>query len=127
MLENKAQIALGQYLREQHKNGKMFGFYELKVAKGNTFNFKKIENNQDEGLPIVQESGLYWKFSDEDSRKKVCDCVSIPPLPAYLVIKFKGTYYFIRYEEIVKMKESGRVSISEDEAGELSTKVVSLG
>ncbi len=124
MLETKAQVFLGQYLKEKQKVGEMYGFYELKIARGNTFNFKKIEVNQNEGLPAANKSGLYWKFSDEDSRQKVCDCVSIPPLTAYLVIKFKQTYYFIWYEHITTMMGSGEKSITEEEARALAAHIV---
>ncbi len=102
----------------------MYCYYELKVAKGNTFNFKKIETNQDESLPALAKEGLVWKFSDEDSRKKPCDGGCFPPLPAYLVIKFGPKYYFIEYDTIVVLKQNGVKSITQDECEELSTRTL---
>ncbi len=122
MREAKNNTILNQYLREK----RMYCYYELKVAKGNTFNFSKIEDNQDEGLPALAKEGMVWKLSDEDSRKKPCDGFCVPPLPAYLVIKFKDTFYFIPYERIARSKAAGSKSINRDEAEALSTQVVHI-
>lgn len=105
----------------------MYCYYELKVAKGKTFTFSKIEENQDEGLPALQKEGLVWKLSDEDSRRKPCDGFCAPPLVAYLVIKFGPKFYFIQYGIIQGLKKDGQVSIDEEDAYVLSDKVVSLG
>ena len=123
MKESKSNTILNQYLREV----RFYCYYELKVAKGGTFNFAKIETNQDEGLLALAKAGLVWKFSDEDSRKKPCDGACLPPLPAFLAVKFKHVFYLIKYREIVKMKETGRKSIKEQECRELSTKIVNIG
>lgn len=109
--EAKSNTVLNAYLREKRKEG-FYCYYELKVAKGNTFNFKNIEDNQDEGLPALDKNGMVWKFSDEDSRKKPCDGASLPALPAYLILKFGQSYFFIRYALITEMKKNGRNSIS---------------
>jgi penicillin-binding protein-related factor A (putative recombinase) len=120
MKENKAQIKFNQYLREC----RLVGFFELKVAKGNTFNFKDIEEHQYEGLQSTAKNGLVWKLSDEDRRKKPCDTLSIPPLPSYLVIQFDDTFYLIRIEHIVKMIENSERSITKDEAREYADLVI---
>lgn len=117
--EAKKNTILNHYLKEKQKEG-FYCYYELKVAKGNTFNFKNIEENQDEGLPALENNGMVWKFSDEDSRKKPCDGASLPPLPSYLVIKFKKKFYFVRYCNIIDLKEAGRKSINEEECEFLS-------
>lgn len=123
MRESKNNTILNQYLREK----RMYCYYELKVAKGLYFPFSKIEDNQDEGLPALQKEGFVWKLSDEDSRKKPCDGFCTPPLPAYLVIKFKDKFYFIKYEYIAEMKAKGQKSINQEEAFALSTVVVHTG
>jgi len=123
MKEAKVNTILNQYLREV----RMYCYYELKVASGTRFNFSKIEVNQDEGLPALQKEGLVWKFSDEDSRKKPCDGGCLPPLPAYLIIKFGNILYFILYEKIVLLRQSECKSITEGEARTLSTRVVHIG
>lgn len=123
MRENKSNTVLNQYLREK----RLYCYYELKVAKGLNFYFKAIEANQDEGLPALEKEGLVWKLSDEDSRRKPCDGFCTPPLPAYLVIKFTPKYYFIKYEHIQNMMDSGEKSINQDEAAALSTHILTIG
>lgn len=122
MRENKSNTLLNQYLREK----RMWCYYELKVAKGGRFAFSKIEVNQDEGLPALQKNGLVWKLSDEDSRKKPCDGFCTPPLPAYLVVKFGDKFYFILYEKIISLRNSGAKSIDEWEASSISTQMVRI-
>jgi len=123
--EAKKNTILNQYLREARKEG-FYCYGELKIAKGNTFNLKNIEINQDEGLPALENNGLVWKFSDEDSRKKMCDFQSTPPLPAYLVIKFSKKFYFIRYNYITMIKENGGKSIDEKTAYTMADRVVHM-
>lgn len=122
MRESKSNTILNQYLRER----RMYCYYELKVAKGNTFAFSKIERSQDEGLPALDKEGMVWKFSDEDSRKKPCDGACLPPLPAYLIIKFGKVFCFIRYTEITKMRAAGEKSITSTTAAFIADKVVTL-
>jgi hypothetical protein len=104
----------------------MYCYYELKVGRSGKFYFSNIETNQDEGLPALEAEGLVWKLSDEDSRKKPCDGFCTPPLPAYLVIKFKRKYYFIEYEKITALKESGDKSIDEESCEKLCTKLLTV-
>lgn len=118
--EAKAQTLFNQYLREK----KLHGFFELKVAKGGTFNFHDIENHQYEGLQATERNGLVWKLSDDDRRKKPCDTLSIPPLPSYLVVQFATDFYLIRIEKIVEMKEAGEISITVDEADYMADMVI---
>lgn len=122
MRESSSNTALNQYLREK----KHYCYYELKVARGNTFPFSKIEDVQNESLPALEKEGMTWKFSDEDSRRKPCDGGCFPPLPAYLVIKFGSRYCFILYGNIARLIEAGRKSITETEAISLSTLIVHI-
>jgi len=118
--ESKRQITLNQYLRK----ARMYGFFELKVADGGTFNFNDMEDNQYEGLQATEREGLVWKLSDEDRRKKPCDTLCIPPLPSYLVVQFGKDLYFLRMWQIVSLRESGAVSISLEKCKEIAEKVV---
>ena len=122
------QTTFNQYLREKRKVGEMYGFYELKAVgtHQNTFLFSRIESHQYTGLQATEQEGLVWKFSDEDQRQKPCDCVCIPPLPSYLVIKFSVQYYIIRIGEIVKLRDMGSISISEFVAAKVSEKILTL-
>ncbi len=122
MRESKSNTILNQYLREK----RLYCYYELKIARGLYFYFSRIEKHQDEGLPALEKNGLVWKFSDEDSRKKPCDGGCFPPLQAFVVVMFNtsGQYYFIRHEEILKMKEAGEVCINENEAYSMASHIV---
>lgn len=120
--EAGSNTILNQYLREKKKEG-FYCYYELKIAKGNSFQFSKIEIGQSEGLPALEKEGMVWKFSDEDRRIKPCDGFSGPPLPAYLVIKFGKAFYFIRYSYIDTMQRDLKVSISLDECKKLADRV----
>jgi len=119
-VEARWQTIFNQYLKEK----KWYIFHELKQTNTESFQFAKIEKGQDEGLPALEKSGLVWKFSDEISRPKPCDGVSIPPLPTYLVIKFKQGFYCIRYEEITKLRDEGVISITREKCEELSDRII---
>lgn len=125
--EAKWQTIFNQYLREQQKKGEMYGFYELKQTAKNSLPFSKIEIHQYDGLQATEKSGLVWKFSDDDMRRKPCDCVSIPPLPSYLVIKFPDAYYVIRIRDLVMMRENGSIAITLQEAAKIAERIVVLG
>ena len=121
-VEAKSNTLLNQYLREK----RFYCYYEIKVVKGKTFNFSKIEVNQDEGLPALENNGLVWKLSDEDSRKKPCDGFCTPPLPSYLALKFDSKFYMIRYSLITSLKEAGFMSVTEEDAWIISDKVIHI-
>jgi len=118
--ESKEQVVLNQYLREK----RFYCYCELKVMKGNTFNFKDIEESQLRGLPALEKNGLVWKLSDADMRQKACDTICTPPLPTYLVIKKDKTFYFMRYMVIEAMMELGKKSITLEECKELAEKLI---
>lgn len=120
--EAKSNTTLNHYLQEK----KFYCYYELKEPRGNTFNFANIEINQDSGLPALAKNGLTIKWSDEDSRKKACDGMCTPPLPAYLVIKFGRKLYFINYTVIQNLKEDKIKSIDEKTCQYWATKVVHI-
>ncbi len=124
--EAKWQTIWNQYLREQQRHGKMYGFYELKQTSKSSLPFSVIEIHQYDGLQATERSGLVWKLSDEDRRQKPCDAISIPPLPSYLVIKFPDAYYMIRIDEIVRLREAGGISITLEQAEKVAEKVVRL-
>lgn len=120
--EAKWNTMLNQYFREK----KFYCYYELKQTTTESFRFNQIRKVQDEGLPATEENGLVWKFSDEDSRPKPIDGMSGPPLPSYLIIKFKNEFCFIRYKEIERLKYEGVISISRSKAEELSEKIIKI-
>jgi hypothetical protein len=120
--EQKWQTIWNQYIREKQ----LYGFFELKQTILDSFPFSKIETVQYDGLQATEKHGLVWKFSDEDQRPKPCDSVSIPPLPSYLVIKFRDGFYMIRFQKIVENREAGRISITRLEAEKLAEKIIKI-
>jgi len=120
--EQKWNTILNQYLREK----KFYCFYELKQTDKEIFSFSKIEKVQWDGLQATEKNGLVWKWSDEISRPKPCDGASIPPLPSYLIIKFKDEFCLIRFEKIVELRDKGIISIARSTAEELSDKIIKL-
>jgi len=120
--EAKQNTLLEQYLREK----KFYCYYELKQTVAESFAFSKIRKVQWDGLQATEKSGLVWKLSDEDSRPKPCDGVSTPPLPSYLIIKFKDKFCFVRFKKIVELRNGGYIAISRSMAEELSDKIIIL-
>lgn len=118
--EAKWNTLLNQYLREKG----FYCFYELKQTEKEIFPFSKIEKVQWEGLQSTEKSGLVWKLSDETSRPKPCDGFNIPPQPSYLIIKFIGEFCFIRFSEIVKLRDEGVISITRAKAEDISEKII---
>jgi len=120
--EQKWNTILNQYLREK----KFYCYYELKQTHTESFQFSKIRDVQWDGLQATEKEGLVWKLSDETTRPKPVDGLSAPPLPSYLIIKFKNEFCLIRFEEIVKLRDKGVISISRSKAGELAEKIIKL-
>jgi len=121
-VEAKWNTTLNQYLRET----RFYCYYELKQTNGNSLPFSAIEDVQWEGLQATEKEGLVWKLSDEDQRQKPCDGFSTNPLPSYLIIKFPDAFYFIRFRDIVMMKENGKASITLEEAKKRAEKIIRL-
>lgn len=120
--EAKWNTVLNQYFREK----KFYCFFELKQTDKESFPFSQIRKVQEEGLPALEKSGLVWKLSDEESRPKPCDGFSIPPLPSYLIIKFPDGFYFIRVEDVSRLKDEGVISISRSTAEKLAEKIIKI-
>ncbi len=126
--EAKWQTLWNQYLREKRDKGEpLYGYFELKQTMKNYFPFSKIEIHQYDGLQATEKSGLIWKFSDEDSRQKMCDCQCTPPLSSYVVIKFPDAYYMVLINDIVQMREAGHISITLEQAKTIAERIVVLG
>lgn len=125
--EAKWQTIWSKYMQEMHERGELYCYYELKQTDKNSLPFSKIEIHQYDGLQALKKKGMKWKFSDEDSRQKPCDGGNFPPLPSYIVIKFPDAYYMIRIEDIVKLREEGGISITQEQARQVSERIVELG
>jgi len=114
--EQKWNTIFNQYLRQR----KIYGFFELKQTDTDSIPFDCLEPSQARGLPACHNNGLVWKFSDQDQREKPCDCVSIPPLDAFVVIKFPDGFYVIRYFTFeLEASNNIRKSLTKERAGEI--------
>jgi hypothetical protein len=83
-----------------------------------------IEKVQWDGLQAAERTGMVWKLSDEISRPKPCDGFSLPPLPAYLIIRFEGEFCFIPFKEMVRLRDEGVIAISKVEAEKLAERII---
>lgn len=120
--EAKYNTLLNLYLREK----KLYCYYELKATNTESFQFSKIRNVQWEGLQATERNGLVWKLSDEISRPKPIDGFSAPPMPSYLIIKFKTEFCFVRFDKIVNLRNEGVISISRSKAEEISDRIIKI-
>ena len=118
--EAKHQVLLNQYLREK----RLYGYYELKQTDKDTFYFTNLEKHQYEGLQATEKEGLVWKLSDEDQRQKPCDTFCSPPLPSFVVIKFRDGFYFINIKKIVELRENNSLGITLSQAKEIAERIV---
>lgn len=122
--EAKHTVVWGNYLR----NNKSFvGIFEVKQTRGDRLYFSAFEPQQITSLVAVEENGYVHKFSDADPRLKMADISSVPPLPAYVVIKFPEAFVAIRIGDFVKfMNEAENTYITYDESVAIATKRVCL-
>lgn len=123
--ESKWQIVFNKYLRQER--GLNYGFYELKDAAGEYFNYKNFEDHQIESLTSLRWSGLVWKLSDADPRQKPCDTMCVPPLPAYVVIKYPKFFAVITVEDFVADRDARkRKSLSYQQALSIATRIIHI-
>lgn len=120
--EAKATTIWNKYCRAS----RTYGIFELKQTTTDVFYLSNFEEHQLSSLLAVEQNGLVWKLSDADMREKPADVLSIPPLLAYVVIKFKTKFCMIPARKIVLAKASGHKYITEEQAEKLSTKVINL-
>lgn len=120
--EARWNTILEQWLREK----RFYCYYELKQTATESFSFAKIRDVQWFGAIATERSGLVWKLSDEESRPKPIDGLCTPPLPSYLIIKFKDKFCLIRFSKIIALRDEGVISVSRSKAEELSDKIIIL-
>lgn len=107
------------------KQTKHHCYYEVKQTRGTSFAFSSFEPHQIQSLLALEETGVTWKFSDQDQRQKPCDGACLPPLPAYVVIRFPHVFVAIRIKKFVKyMEKTIKKSITLKEAMEISEKIL---
>lgn len=101
---------------------KIYCYFELKQTTTDSILFSSVPEHQIDSLLAQQHSGLLWKHSDSDMRTKPCDGQFTPPLPAYVVIKYKQGYHAISIDNFIFERDhSKRKSLTVERAQELST------
>jgi hypothetical protein len=141
MRESIIQTCFGKYVNE-HKEEFNNSVFELKLVKGNTLPFSKIQPHQIKALTDACGDGLFHKltdppiFSSSKNRfnvKRPFDCIFIKGVDAYLVVLFykprrKKTFILVEVKVLTDMMGSfvvnGRRSIREDELVLISNRTI---
>lgn len=114
--EKKWQVILNQYLRQK----RLYCNFELKKTDTDSLPFKAIALHQIESLLAGQITGLLWKYSDQDQRKKPFDGSCNPPLPSYVIIKYPSCFVFISISKFIYQRDFGMTkSLTIDKAKEI--------
>lgn len=103
------------------------GVYELKLCKGPSLAFDRVEPHQERALMRACGEGLYHKISDYSPGEKPFDCFFLSGIPAYVVVVFfvprkRKMAYCIAIGEWMALKEKllnqekPRKSITEEHA-----------
>lgn len=74
---------------------RIYGFFEVKQTRTNTFNLSNFEPQQLDSLSSAEMTGLVHKISDQDQRIKPFDIISAPPMKSFIVIKYPHYICFI--------------------------------
>lgn len=121
--EARFQVVFTNYLKEMNKK-KFYGSFELKRTITDSISFKALKPHQESGLSVIGKQGLVWKLSDADPREKPCDCISTPPLPPYVVIKFKKLATIISLGDLLKEEETGAKTLTLQRAKDIAKYII---
>lgn len=126
MRESKHQIEWNKYLRTMRQNNTpLYGVFELKQTSTDRISFNCLEEGQRAGLPAIKKRGFVWKISDADPRLKPCDSISLPPMDAYIVIRYPKCFCVIDIETFLELeKESGAKTLHLDHAKRIAYKII---
>lgn len=124
--EKSHQEQWGKYIKACRDQGMpLYGAFELKKTDTKSISFDCLEDGQRRGLPAIRNHGEFIKKSDADPREKSCDCVSIPPIPAYIVIKYPEAFVMILIEDFFFEEDnSERKSLTFQRAKEIAVRVI---
>lgn len=115
--EAKFQTTLNHYVRYRE----IHGAFELKQTTTDSIPFDDVKEHQLRGLRAFRKAGLVWKLSDQDQRQKPFDSLHVPPMEAYVVIKFPSICVFIPIMIFLwEKKKSKRKSLTVEKAMELA-------
>ena len=136
MRESNFQTIFSKFTRENPPHGS--AVYELKLEKGTSIPFNKVQEHQIDALMKAKEFGFYHKISDVPfghsegfrfHRPRPLDCLFIAQPEAYIVILFykprkKKEVIFIDIEAWMRERDcSERKSLTESRARAISSKI----
>lgn len=93
MTERDLYGPFGQYIAKHWEGGS--AAFELKLVKGNSFPFSKLEPHQERALRMATGNGVYHKISDQSLGSKPFDSFIVKNAEAYVVLCFGKSAYFI--------------------------------
>jgi hypothetical protein len=114
------------------KNNKIYGIFELKLARGNVLPFDSVKQHQIEGLiNVASNNGLYHKISDSPwtqrfTKKKPFDCFNLRNQDSYVVIcwyqpRQKKAFHYIRIQDYIReIQISDRKSLTKSRSSIIS-------
>lgn len=106
LLEKDLYGKFGKIIRDKWKYGS--SAFELKLVRGNTFNFNLLEDHQERALRMTSSpSGIYYKIADVGMGAKPFDCFFMNKTGAYVVLVFvndPNVFYFIDIHDYVSFK-----------------------
>lgn len=107
---------------------KIVGNFELKDTLGKkSYPYDGFEPQQIPSLLAAEVDGYRIKYSDADQRLKPFDYSSNPPMPGFIVIRFKKNFYIISVTRFLFHKDrSDRKSITEKECEYICYKSVEM-
>jgi hypothetical protein len=106
LLEKDLYGKFGKIIRDKWKRGS--SAFELKLVRGNTFNFNLLEVHQERALKMASSpSGVYYKIADVGMGAKPFDCFFMNKVGAYVVLVFcdnPTAFYFIDIYDYISFK-----------------------
>lgn len=119
--------------REFGKKNQIHGVHELKIMKGTSIAFSRLEDHQEIALERCNsDDGHYEKISDMSMGKKGFDCFLIKNYPAYVVVchyvprKTKRCYYIPIVEWKRMRADCGRKSATPEMLDKASLHILDL-
>lgn len=103
---------------------------ELKIVKGKRMPFSAIKEHQWVALSNAKHRNMVYKIPDVGFDKKPCDMVILAGCEAYFVIMFyvrgQKTFYMVDIDTLIRFRDNGFHSITEEEILSLADRTEQL-
>lgn len=106
--------------------------WELKIAKGSSLPFSRLEEHQEFALLEAKHGCVYHKISDQSVGRKPCDAIQICHSPAFVVVLYYVPHqtklmYWVDIDAWVGERATGtRKSLTEARIKEIATYVFQI-